>query len=174
MKNPKFLFVLLLSAVMFSCSSDDDSTQDGAVTIEGDWDLTSIEMDGSYEYTMEGVPFPILFEYNGYGKDIDSQTTFTTNPNTVSSVGNLTIVMTIEMLGDGITEEFPVDFSEYVSSGTWEIDGDVLTIVDADGNAASYQIEQLTSTTLVLQMTETFYSQGFPMEIEALVSFSKL
>jgi len=174
MKNTKFLFVLLLSLVIFSCSSDDDSTQNGNATIEGEWELTSMEMEGNYEYTMEGVPFPILFEYDGYAKDLNSQTIFETNPNTVSSTGTLTLVLTISMMGDSITEEMPVDFSEYVSSGTWEIDGDQMTVVDTDGNISTYKIEQLTSTTLILKMNETFYSQGFPMEIEGLLSFSKL
>jgi len=173
MKITKFLFALLFSIVLVSCSSDDDSTQNDESSIEGEWELTSMEMEGTAEYTMEGIPFPIVFTFEGYGIDIDSQTVFEVNPNTVASFGTLTLVMSIDMMGETTTEEMPIDFSEYVSSGSWQIEGDQLIITDDEGIESTSKIEQLTSTTLVLTVNETVEFEGIPLEYEAVVTYTK-
>lgn len=173
MKKTKYLFALLFSIVLLSCSSDDVSSQNDESSIEGVWDLTAMEMEGTAEYTMEGIPFPIVFTFEGYGIDIDSQTVFEVNPNTVASFGTLTLVVTIDLMGETTTEEMPIDFAEYVSSGSWQIEGDQLIIIDDEGNESTSQIEQLTSTTLVFTVNETIEFEGVPMDFEAVVTYTK-
>jgi len=173
MKTTKFLFALLFSIALVSCSSDDDTTPNDESSIEGEWELTSMEMEGTAEYTMEGIPFPIVFTFEGYGIDIDSQTVFEVDPNTVTSFGTLTLVMSIDMMGETTTEEMPIDFSEYVSSGSWQIEGDQLIITDNEGVESTSKIEQLTATTLVLTVNETVEFEGIPLEYEAVVTYTK-
>lgn len=161
----KTLFVVFLSVTFFSCSSDDDNSGEEEISIVGTWELTEMNYDGTTTIEFEGIPVPVSIE--GVGEDIDAQIVFEEDPNTVSSSGTLTSVVTITVLTESTTEEFPIDLSEFVTSGSWTISEDesTLIVVDSEGTEQTFDINALTETTLDLTTEQEIMFDGMTVDV---------
>lgn len=161
----KTLFVVFLSVTLFSCSSDDDNSGEEEISIVGAWDLSEMNYDGTTTIEFEGIPVPVTVE--GVGEDIDAQIVFEEDPNTVSSSGTLTSVATITVLTESTTEEFPIDLSEFVTSGTWTISEDesTLIVVDSEGTEQTFDINALTETSLDLTTEQEIIFDGMTVDV---------
>ncbi len=165
------LLLLALFVVLFSCS-DDEAPLPTSEGMLGTWSVTAISYKGSTTTTVSGVS--IKADFTGTGKDMDLTTTFSENPNTVTSEGSYTIVLTTTMLGQTTTEEYP--FDEAVIDGTWTLEGRTLTIT----NGAITQdatITRQTSTVLEvkIKLEETESDPNFTVttKVDAVYTFEK-
>ncbi len=150
---------LLLVSVMFvfiSCSSDDDSSNpvDLSVDITGQWEITKVESEGEAIIVFEGQTFTGTL--SGFGKDFDAQVLFTDNPKEVIPTGTFTMVLTTTFFGLTETDEFPVDFSNELQTGSWSIVGNQLVITEATtGETQSAQFLELQQSKMVLLLEMT-------------------
>ncbi len=170
MKITKFL-LLSLAVIFLSCNEDEDAkpTNEGMV---GAWAITALDYKGTTTTTTQGVS--IKADFTGTGKDMDLITTFNSNPNTVSSEGSYTIVLTITSMGQSTTDEYETD--ETVTDGNWTLSGNTLTVTSDFGPQNATILEQ-TSTTLKLkaEVSENLSEQGVTVstKIEAIYTFTK-
>lgn len=165
----KTLRILLLSlAIPFSCSEDDDPqpTSQGMV---GTWAVTGVDYKGTSTTTTQGVS--LKADYTGTGKDMHLTTTFTENPNTVTSEGGYIIVLTTTMLGQTSTDEYP--FEDVVTDGSWTLSGQTLTITGVAGPQKATILEQ-TSTSLKMRMDvkESISSQGTTVSTDIRITYT--
>jgi hypothetical protein len=149
---------VLIVGVFFiftACSSDDDNNQvDLSVDITGQWELTEMESEGESTVTYEGQI--ITVNLSGFGKDFDAQIQFTENPNEVIPTGTFTLVLTATFLGFSETDEYPVDLSSELQTGTWSIVGNQLIITDpvtAESQSAQFLVLQQNKMVLLVEMT---------------------
>ena len=165
------LLLLSLAVIFLSCNEDEDPipTSEGMV---GNWAITALDYKGTTTTTAQGIS--IKADFTGTGKDMDLITTFTTNPNTVTSEGSYTIVLKTTYAGQSTTEEYEVD--ETVTDGTWTLSGKNLTVTGDFGPQTATILEQ-TSTTLKLkaEVSENESDQGITVstKIEAIYTFTK-
>ena len=169
--NRTRLFLFTLSAILFSCNEDEDPMPTSKAML-GTWSVTAISYKGSTTTTVSGIS--IKADFTGTGKDMDLTTTFGENPNTVTSEGSYTIVLTTTMLGQTTTEEYP--FDEAVIDGTWTLEGRTLTIT----NGAITQdatITRQTNTVLEvkIKIEETESDPNFTVttKVDAVYTFEK-
>jgi hypothetical protein len=171
MKIAKF-FLLSLAVVFLSCSEDEDPkpTSEGMV---GTWAITGVDYKGTSTTTVDGTS--IKANFTGTGKDMDLTTTFSTNPNVVTSEGSYTITLTTTYMGQTTTEDYP--FEEVVTDGTWTLNGNTLTITDDFGPQSATIVEQSsTRLKLKLNVSESETDQGvtYSTNVEATYTFAKL
>ncbi len=165
------LFLLSIAVILFSCSDKDDPipTSEGMV---GTWTVTGIDYKGSTTTTISGITAKA--DFTGTGKDMDLTTTFTSNPNTVTSEGTYTIVLKTTVAGQTTTDEFP--FDEVLTDGTWTLNGKILSITNPSGTQDATIVKQ-TSTTLVLRLDleESESDSGITVttKIQAVYTFIK-
>lgn len=148
----------LLLGVFFvfaSCSSDDDNNQvDLSVDITGQWELTGMEGEGESTVTYEGQT--VTVNLSGFGKDFDAQIQFTDDPNEVIPTGTFTLVLTATFFGISETEEYPINISNELQTGTWSIVGNQLIITDpvtAESQSAQFLVLQQNKMVLLVEMT---------------------
>lgn len=165
MKKISILFLSFLF-VFASCSKDDDNTPnqvDSTIDITGSWELTGMEYEGESSQTVQGQT--ITMDYVGVARDIDAQVVFTENPNEVTSTGSYTIDLTMNYLGQTITQDYFLDFSDYITSASsWSIDGNEMTF-ESEGEVQTAEIVTLTQNMMVLLVEQTELMMG----MEALV-----
>ena len=170
MKITKF-FLLSLAVIFLSCSEDEDvkPTIEGMV---GQWAITALDYKGTTTTTAQGTS--IKAGFTGTGKNMDLITTFGASPNTVTSEGSYTIVLKTTYMGQSMTEEYETD--ETVTDGTWDLNGNTLTVTNDFGTETATVLEQ-TSTTLKLkaEVSESESDQGITVstKIEAIYTFTK-
>lgn len=158
-------------AALFSCSEDEDPlpTSQGMI---GTWTITAVDYKGTTTTTVSGASAKA--DFTGTGKDMDVTSTFSENPNTVTTEGSYVIVLKTTMMGQTTTEEVP--FEEVVLDGTWTLDGRTLTITGPVGPQKATVLEQ-TSTTLrmSLDLKESQSSQGITVttDIQTVYTFTK-
>lgn len=88
--------------------------------------------------------------FSGTGKDMDIHISFAGNPNTYTSIGDYTIELTMDVGGQKIKQNIPVQ--GFMGSGSWRQDGNKLLITDkATGKDQTSTITQLDSKTLKIQ-----------------------
>lgn len=145
------IFLLILPVVIFSCSKEDDPipTSEGMV---GEWSMTALSYKGSTTTKVSG--FSAKADFTGTGKDIDFVTTFTADPNNVSSEGSYTIVLKTTIAGQSTTEEVPLD--EVIMDGTWSLEGRTLTVTNGDlSQDATVTKQSDTTLQFKVDVTET-------------------
>jgi hypothetical protein len=125
MKPIKLL--LLVSALCFwSCSSDDDSNSSNAeVDILGTWTAISVEFDTASVIEINGQGGAVVC--NGEGYDIDTEITFTEEPNEFFTEGDFSVMNDCTPGGESVLEDV-----EALGSGTWTLEGDQLILTEGD------------------------------------------
>lgn len=162
------LLLLSLAVIILSCSKDDDPkpTSEGMV---GKWKITALDYKGSTTTTAQGASAKA--DFTGKGKNMNLITTFTTNPNTVTSEGTFTVELTTNYMGQTVTEEYDMD--ETVPSGTWSLNGNILTVTNSTGSQTATIVEQ-TATTLKLksEVNESQTDQGITITAKLDVTYT--
>jgi len=176
MKLIKNLFMLVfISAVTFSCNTDDDSSQSTTGDLVGTWELSSLDYSGSSATTFDDETTE--FDFTGVGSNIDYELTFEENPNNFEAVGGYDIDLTIAFMGQSTTQTESIE--DAVSIGTWDRDGNTLTFdgvlvslgdmapTTTDATTNEITISELTANTLVLtqDVSQVQSENGFEIDI---------
>ena len=145
MKIKHILVLLVLSFVLFSCSSDDASSgSETSGDIVGKWRMTSVSYSG--QTVTEASGLEITSNFTGTGFDIDSTLEFTETPDEFVSEGEYSIELTYDINGSNVTtetqENLPTD-----QTGEWTKSGNTLTFI-ISGESDDVTIEELTGSTL--------------------------
>ncbi len=168
MKKLKLTFLLTtFLALTFSCSSDDDANS-GPATLAGTWIGTAVDYSGSSittatatgETTSEATFF-------GDGFDINNTLIFSEDPNTIDASGVYSVNLDYNFNGVITTET--IENIDFLGAGTWTRSGDTVTITE-DGESSTATIETLTSSTLVLSITESEIDTNPTFETETEIS----
>lgn len=165
------LVLLCLTVISWSCSEDEDPmpTSQGMV---GTWAISNLEYKGTTTTSFEGGS--LRADFTGTGKDMDLTTSFSANPNNVTSAGSYTIVLKTTMMGQTTTQEMMMD--QVVTDGTWTLSGRDLTITN-DGIPQTATIVDQTSTTLKLKVdvnqSETDQGITVSTKVQATYTFTK-
>ncbi|GAA4974204.1 lipocalin family protein [Algibacter aquimarinus] len=143
MKKLSILF-FVLSTILVSCSSDDDGANISA-SIVGKWIATDIEFEGDISAVVEGER--INFTFTGEPTDLDHSLTFTESPNEVVSEGGFDLEVTTNL--GGFTDTETVEGESIVETGSWEQNGNLLTVANS-GEGGDIEIFELTATRLII------------------------
>ncbi|WMI67534.1 lipocalin family protein [Mangrovimonas sp. YM274] len=155
--NLLFAFVTLL---FVSCSSDDGNDNPAVITGElaGSWSMVEYNYEGetSYEYMGQSVSSDVV----GEAYDIDYVWTFTETPNEVIADGAFGLEVTATSQGESETQDFGM-ISQYLE-GTWEMEGDVITMT-SDELIQEFVILEMTETMMKLKsdISDTQNQQGY-------------
>jgi hypothetical protein len=157
------LFLISLAVIFLSCGDDDDDPQPTSEGLAGTWAVTAIAYEGTT--TTSGGGMEMEADFTGTGKNMDLDITFNENPDTFTSQGDYTIVMKTTMGGQSITQDYP--FEGFLTDGTWELDGKIITVTGPSGPQEATIIEQ-TATTLKMawDYTDTQSQQGLSVEMD--------
>ncbi|HZW78665.1 MAG TPA: lipocalin family protein [Flavobacteriaceae bacterium] len=156
MRHFSIFFILLsLTLGLNSCSKNDDNG-DTPSGILGRWNFTEMKMKGhvineagdwNFEVTATDATPSIYM-------NLKSDGTFTGQ----NGVMNATMVATGSI---NFTQTFPVS-NITPTSGTWEREGNLLHLKETSGESATYEIEKLDSTTLILYADQD--TANFPLD----------
>src|SRR5690348_12659071 len=141
------LFLIAVSALLFSCGSDDEAPLPTSEGMIGTWNVTDIDYSGSTTTTYMGQSVKATF--TGHGKEIDYTTTFSAEPNEVVSEGSYVIELTTTVAGQSETEDYA--FDQAFMDGTWELDGRTV-IITSDGQEQEGTITKQSDTELVIRV----------------------
>lgn len=165
------LILISFSVILFSCS-DDEAPMPTSEGMLGIWNVTAISYEGSTTTTVMGVS--VKANFTGTGKDMDLTTTFNESPNTVTSEGSYTIVLTTTMMGQTTTEEVP--FDNMLMDGTWTLEGRTLTVTNGS-TIQEATVTRQTSTILEVKITfeETEGDENYTVstKFDAVYTFEK-
>ena len=161
MKNLIYALAFLSSIFIMSCGSDDDLM----VTeqqIVGEWDLQSLDYNGTSSTTTAGVTLSTTF--TGEAKDIEFTVTFNESPQTASSIGNYDIELVSVTGGVSMTETVSAA-DDFVFEGDWTLDGNMLTVGD-DMQSATYEITDISDSRMVLLLDSEEREEVFGIIVE--------
>lgn len=166
----KILVLFVFSAFIFGCETSDNETP--TASIIGVWNGVSINFTGTGNAEIQGVP--VTADVDGEGYDIDYTVTFTEDPNTVTSIGAISVEATATIQGQTYTESeegVTLDFS-----GPWSQDGNILTLT-IEGEEVIANIVELTETSLLLQFiierAETINGVAITADLDVNASYSR-
>ena len=152
MKVLKIITVLCFTLFFISCTDDESTPIDTNAQendLVGTWSLTEITQDGTATSTVQGVP--VETNYTSFGKNIDAQIAFSQNPNNFTASGGFTSVVTVTLLGQSTSQEFPIVIDGVLNQGTWEVNQGIITVTQ-NNDSQSLNITQLTDTQLKLEI----------------------
>lgn len=146
MKKSLFLvpLCLLVALVIPSCGEDGEDPQNSLV---GTWRLTSVDYTGTTSSAAGDI------SYTGTGEDLDLTMVFTEDPNEVTVQGDYSILLETEFLGQ--TVSFTLTNQDFVSTGTWSLNGSTLTVTSqgqtSDLNVVDLNTADMTVTAVLSQ-----------------------
>lgn len=152
------ILTITVSVISFSSCSDDDGDSSPAAspaqriassTLVGNWEMTSLDYAGTSSNTVAGQT--ITTEFTGVGKDFTYTLTFSDNPKEFVSTGGYTVELTSIFAGQSTTQDVPIPNAG--TTGTWELNGNTLVLVDNNTNE--------TSTTEILSGSNNSFSYDF-------------
>jgi hypothetical protein len=136
----------MLILIHSSCNKDENN-EPGSVP--GTWKMTSLHVDDGIS-TTTALGQEITYTYKIHGKDYDTSTTFTENPNEFSSSGSYTSVLILELLGQKDTTETVITAAP--GTGMWFVNGNTLTQIFY-GDTTKFDILEFTNSKLSLKKT---------------------
>lgn len=166
--------VLLAMAVSFvACSEDDNGNDPSSDDLIGIWQMESLDYSGTSTTTFGGQSNTL--NYVGEAYDIDLSITFGEDPNEYKTSGGYTIRLTYEFGGQTIEENVPIE--GFLDNGTWERNGNTLTVVNGNGEPGEGTIVSVDANSLIMSSTEmeTTTDQGVTTEVdvESIITFSR-
>ncbi|AXT51226.1 hypothetical protein D1818_10455 [Aquimarina sp. BL5] len=174
MKKLTLLLFLTSTTLFLSCGSDDNDPSIGIdeTQITGEWKLEAFRLDNGQTF-VESEGTRVLFsEFSSFGKDFNTIVTFSEDPQTFTSDGGYTTVLTNTVLGqETTTQEIPTP--GFAASGEWIIENGNL-ILDVQGTEESFKISGLNSQTLLLEkaLNESIPFSGFTQVSTGMTFFT--
>ena len=173
MKNIAGTLLLSLSVLLYSCSSDFEvPTISENVNLLGYWIAVDIEYSEESTVNAVGQP-PENYQISGATISTDLNLAFMENPNLFVSNGGILFDLTTTG-NDSTNTEKVGDISLFISSASWDRQGNTITLT-ANDNSELYTIEELTPSRLVLthegSTTTTDQSSGTTTQTN---SFSRI
>ncbi|MDX9704187.1 MAG: lipocalin family protein [Weeksellaceae bacterium] len=148
--NPLYLFVFILSAGFFvSCSSDDDSSPTNG-EIYGKWYADELKIEGEFTEYQEGVPIHIEFSAVSVEISDENYVVFNEDGTYTSSSGEILMEISYKMNGIPMFNDTIPMSEDFFDEGTWEKNANELSINNDSPEAATFTIEELSSTKLKL------------------------
>lgn len=149
MKFLKITFLLVAVGLLFSCKEEENPlVNDG---IAGVWKVSGIEYSGVTTAIIEGEE--LKNTYRGVGSDMNLTLQMKESPNEYVSSGGYTITLYLDYAGQEM--DIPVVIDGFMGSGIWRLDGDVLTVTQADQTVQSCKIVSLEEEELVIDFSES-------------------
>lgn len=145
MKLVKPLLLLTLFVIGFACSNDDDTSSSDS-GIVGTWEVTEIDYSGTSATIVSGIETTATF--TGTGINMDLVIIFSENPNNYTTAGDYDIQLMTTTGGQTFTSF--VANENFISNGTWELNGDLLTVNQPDGSTVIATILSLTENEMVI------------------------
>ncbi|HXR80897.1 MAG TPA: hypothetical protein VN763_08265 [Saprospiraceae bacterium] len=145
MKRLSLLCLFGILMLIHSSCNKDENNEPG--TIPGTWKITDIHIDdGISAVTVAGQT--IAYPYTIRGKNLNTSTTFTENPNEYTSTGYYTSVTVIDYSGIKDTTEVLITASP--GTGTWNLNGATFTEMFG-GNTYVHEVLEFTQSRLELR-----------------------
>jgi len=141
--------ILLIACVLclWSCSSDDDSNgSDETINIVGTWSAVSVEFDTTSVVEINGQGGAVVC--NGEGFDIDTQISFTEDPNQFVTEGDFSVLNDCTPGGESVLEDV-----EALGSGTWSLEGDLLILIEGEETIEA-NLDQISEDQISLSFEE--------------------
>lgn len=176
MKIQQALFFFFAVLFFASCEiAPKINTTPSSTSLIGTWELTGLDYTGTSSVTVSGTD-PFITDFTGELADSDFTIEFTDSPKDFFAMGDYSIKLTSEF--GGITNVQTIPNPNYVSTGTWSIAGDQLTIVHStDGPQTTTLINHTEeSFQMVLDYNETQDQSGaiVNQQVDVIYSFKKL
>lgn len=149
MKMTKLFFVAF-AVILFACKEDSDPQPVSSQGLVGAWTATAIDYAGVSTTTVMG--YSSSAEFYGKAKAMNLTVEFKESPAVVTSSGDYTIELTTKTMGQTFTQD--TSFSDFLSNGTWSVDGNTLTVVNG-ATTEKATIAELTADVLVVEFKTT-------------------
>ena len=151
LKNGLLMFVLTL---FFSCTSSDDTimvdTDAKSSDLIGTWNLIEESQEGTISTTFNGIP--VNGGISSAGKNLNTQLTFTENPDNVTANGSYTDVINVSVVGQSLAQqEITVPFNDFINQGSWSLNQGILTLTQ-NNVQKDVRIVELTASTLKIEI----------------------
>ena len=131
----KILALILTTTLFISCSSDDDNSDTGNETpnVIGSWILNSVTSENSYDLNGDGQGSNDFILETGC---LQNETLVFAEDNTAAAFSTefLDIFVDIDTGTGELTQIVDCVAESFMTSLTWSIDGNVVTITDAGQN----------------------------------------
>jgi len=166
------LLLLSIAVILFSCSKDEDPKPTGEGLL-GTWTLTGLNYYGTTTTRASGMT--VEADFTGKGKDMDCTTTFEASPNTVTSQGSYIIELTTTVSGQPSTTD-DYEFDEVLTDGTWELDGNTLSVTNSAGKQEATITKQTTTELeIAIDLNDTQQGSGYSItrEVHAVYTLVK-
>ena len=142
-------FVLILSVLLFSCSSDDDDNLKTSDGIVGKWMLTEMKMEfQSTDTSKEGDVELMIGTGVATNNKAENHVVFKDDNTLVSNEGEMEMRVQGSLNGENMNYVVNTG-SDVPEVGTWSKSGDKITIVGG-GETSVFMIQTLNRTTLKL------------------------
>lgn len=172
-KSFKLVLAIAISTLCFTACSEEEDTVNPQTGLVGSWNVTEISYEGSSTTIMQGMS--TTADFTGTGTDLNLKTQFTDTPQAYSSSGTYNIKMVTKYSGQSVESEWASP--PFLMNGSWTVEGNKLTIVDANGNTQEANIISLNENTLRLGWdfaeTSTVQMGSVSMEVKSIYVFSK-
>ena len=170
MNKLKFIFVFVAALGMIACSEDEGSSTDSG-GISGTWAPTALTYNGTSSITVQGQT--VTMDFDATGTDFtDTMVTFN-NDGTFDSSGNgIVVEMSMEFMGQTTTQEF--SGQSFIENGTWEVNGNIMTVTNEGSEPMEFNIVEMNDTTLHLTGDITDSVQGNEATIHIDMTFTKI
>ena len=151
--HPKHIHLMKVSSnffylcfVVFLASCGGESTEMMS-DFAGTWSVIEVNAEDGYTETiMNGDTITGTFKF--YGKDISSEISFEDNPNTFSSIGSYTQVLTTTIQSTDVEEEKVLN--DFPASGIWEATSTLLSLTTTGQPIQTATIVEMNGSTLKL------------------------
>lgn len=157
------LYLALCSTLLWSCS-EDEGVEEPTSDFVGTWELADVSYSGISYIEYLGSNYEQSFTSEGF--NYDATMTATENPNEVETEGSYSVSFTVELYGI----EIPYTSSgiDLVGQGTWDIEGDQLTVVSEEQEIV-FSILTLTPDSCKLAFNSTINPEVTGMTVEQTV-----
>ena len=154
MRKITFFCFLLTSFLLVSCDEEEDDTNEvnnpgleENVSIVDAWEPTNLYYEGTVTMDLQGQSFSM--NHSAQSVSFDDFVININEDNTYNSSGSYTVNITIEAMGQEITQQQTLE--NFFGTGTWSQDGSTFTSTDDEsGISSEATIEGLNETTLKL------------------------
>ncbi|MEM1214621.1 MAG: DUF5004 domain-containing protein [Bacteroidota bacterium] len=154
-----FFFALFIGALSFTGCGEDEETIDPDAII-GTWSMIDFTATGTIT-TTDGNGTSVS-DVEAEGSEYDYRVTFS-DDKTYTSEGQYTL--TTRTTTDGQTETEVDEMAATLDSGTWEIDGDIITFTDTSGEAESSKILRLRGSNFEIESSGIVEFEFFGIQI---------